>query len=72
MQEFFATSKFGSEVNFNRTDVTNSTYYAFGRHKYVLARNTRLGFETFVWGEPERGQRIMQFEFPTGGATGYR
>ena len=46
VQEFFASSKFGSETNFNRADVTNSTYYAFGKHKYVLARNTRLGFET--------------------------
>jgi outer membrane protein assembly factor BamA len=46
VQEFFASSKFGSEANFNRTDVTNSTYYVFGKHKYVLARSTRLGFET--------------------------
>jgi outer membrane protein insertion porin family len=46
VQEFFASSKFGSQASFSRTDVTNSTYYAFGKHKYVLARNTRLGFET--------------------------
>ncbi|HEY4381484.1 MAG TPA: POTRA domain-containing protein [Acidobacteriaceae bacterium] len=46
VQEFFASSKFGSEASFNRADVTNSTYYTFGKHKYVLARNTRLGFET--------------------------
>ena len=46
VQEFFASSKFGSEANFNRSDVTNSTYYVFGKHKYVLARSTRLGFET--------------------------
>jgi outer membrane protein assembly factor BamA len=55
VQEFFATSKFGSEVNFSRTDVTNSTYYAFGRHKYVLARNTRLGFETTFGANPNVG-----------------
>jgi len=55
VQEFFATSKFGSEVNFSRTDVTNSTYYAFGRHKYVLARNTRLGFETTFGTNPNVG-----------------
>ena len=46
VQEFFATPKFGSEVTFNRVDATNSTYYSFGKHKYVLARNTRLGFES--------------------------
>jgi outer membrane protein assembly factor BamA len=55
VQEFFATSKFGSEVNFSRTDVTNSTYYAFGRHKYVLARNTRLGFESSFGANPNVG-----------------
>jgi outer membrane protein insertion porin family len=55
VQEFFASSKFGSQVNFNRTDVTNSTYYTFGKHKYVLARNTRLGFETAFGGNPNAG-----------------
>jgi outer membrane protein assembly factor BamA len=55
VQEFFASSKFGSEANFSRTDVTNSTYYAFGRHKYVLARNTRLGFETTFGANPNVG-----------------
>jgi outer membrane protein assembly factor BamA len=55
VQDFFASSKFGSEVSFNRTDVTNSSYYAFGKHKYVLARNTRLGFETTFGTDPNIG-----------------
>jgi len=55
VQDFFASSKFGSETSFNRTDVTNSTYYAFGKHKYVLARNTRLGFETSFGANPNVG-----------------
>jgi outer membrane protein assembly factor BamA len=55
VQEFFASSKFGSEANFNRTDVTNSTYYVFGKHKYVLARDTRLGFETTFGANPNVG-----------------
>jgi len=55
VQEFFASSKFGSEANFNRTDVTDSTYYAFGKHRYVLARNTRLGFETTFGTNPNAG-----------------
>ena len=46
VQEFIATSKFGSEQSFNRVDASNSTYYQFGKRKYVLARNTRFGFET--------------------------
>jgi outer membrane protein insertion porin family len=55
VQEFFASSKFGSEVNFSRTDVTNSSYYAFGKHKYVLARSTRLGFESAFGANPNLG-----------------
>jgi outer membrane protein assembly factor BamA len=55
VQEFFASSKFGSEANFNRADVTNSTYYAFGKHKYVIARSTRMGFETTFGGNPNAG-----------------
>lgn len=47
LQEFFASAKLGSQVSFNRTDITNSTYYSWGgKHLYTLARNTRLGFET--------------------------
>jgi outer membrane protein insertion porin family len=45
VQEFLASSKFGSQTDFNRVDASNSTYYEFGKHKYVLARNTRVGFE---------------------------
>ena len=52
VQEFFASSKFGSQANFNRADVTNSTYYRFGKHQYVLARNTRMGFETTFGANP--------------------
>ena len=55
VQEFFASSIFGSEVTFNRTDVTNSTYYTFGKNKYVLARSTRLGFETSFGANPNQG-----------------
>ena len=55
VQEFLASSKFGSQTTFNRTDVTNSSYYAFGKHKYVLARNTRLGFEVSFGNNPNIG-----------------
>jgi len=44
IQNFLATSKFGSETDFNRTDISNSTYYVFGKKKYVFARDTRVGF----------------------------
>jgi outer membrane protein assembly factor BamA len=55
VQDFFASSKFGSQVTFNRADVTNSTYYSFGKHHYVVARNTRLGFETTFGANPNVG-----------------
>ena len=55
VQEFYASSKFGSQANFNRTDVTNSTYYVFGKHKYVFARSTRMGFENTFGANPNAG-----------------
>ena len=44
VQDFYSSGKFGSQTDFNRTDITNSTYYVFGKKKYVFARNTRVGF----------------------------
>lgn len=49
LQEFVATSKFGSQSDFNKLDVSYSTYYTFGKRKYVFARNTRVAFEK-SWG----------------------
>ena len=49
IQEFVATSKFGSGTNFNKVDASESTYYTFGKRKYVFARNLRIGFEN-SWG----------------------
>jgi outer membrane protein assembly complex protein YaeT len=49
IQEFVASSKFGSDADFNKVDVTQSTYYTFGKRKYVFARNLRVGFEK-SWG----------------------
>jgi outer membrane protein assembly factor BamA len=56
VQEFFASSRFGSQANFNRVDVTNSSYYTWGKkQKYTLARSTRLGFETTFGPNPNIG-----------------
>lgn len=40
-----AGSFFGSESNFGRVLLQNSSYYQFGAKKYVFARSTRIGFE---------------------------
>ena len=49
LQTFVASSKFGSQTNFWKIDGTNSTYYQFGKEKYVIARDTRIAFEQ-SWG----------------------
>jgi outer membrane protein assembly factor BamA len=45
VQDFFAGSVFGSQANFNRLDMTNSSYYVVGKRKWVIARSTRFGAE---------------------------
>jgi outer membrane protein assembly factor BamA len=56
IQEFVATSQFGSQTDFNRTDASYSTYYEFGKtKKYVLARNTRIGWEDSFGPNPNAG-----------------
>ena len=55
LQTFVASSKFGSETNFWKIDGTNSTYYQFGKLKYVLARSTRIGFEQSWGANPNAG-----------------
>jgi outer membrane protein assembly factor BamA len=56
VQNFYASSAFGSQVSFNRTDITNSSYYSWGtKHPYTFARNTRLGFEAPFGTNPNIG-----------------
>ncbi len=45
VQEFLSSTSFGAETDFNRLDLSYSSYYTFGARKYTLARNTRIGFE---------------------------
>ncbi len=45
IQEFLSSTSFGAETDFNRLDMSFSSYYNFGGKKYTLARNTRVGFE---------------------------
>lgn len=60
IQAFLASSKFGSQSDFSRLDGTNSTYYQFGKQKYVFARSTRIGYEV-PWGpNPNAGTDVCQ------------
>lgn len=60
MQAFLASSKFGSETDFYKFDGTNSTYYQFGKQKYVLARSTRIGYERASGPNPNAGIAVCQ------------
>ena len=44
-QEFLSSKAFGAEAEFNRLDLSNSSYYGFDKNRFVLARNTRYGQE---------------------------
>ncbi len=44
-QEFLSQEKFGAQAEFNRVDMSNSSYYGFDRQRWVLARNTRYAQE---------------------------
>ena len=44
-QEFLSGGGFGAQADFNRLDVSNSSYYSFNKGRFVLARNTRYGQE---------------------------
>ncbi len=44
-QEFLSTGSLGAEVQFNRIDLQNSSYYSFDKGRLVIARNTRYGQE---------------------------
>jgi outer membrane protein insertion porin family len=52
---FVASSKFGSQTDFWKVDGTNSTYYQFGKLKYVFARSTRIGYEQSSGPNPNAG-----------------
>jgi outer membrane protein assembly factor BamA len=55
VQGFYALPKLGSQVEFGKLDGSNSTYYQFGSQKYVLARNTRIGYEDAMGANPNVG-----------------
>jgi outer membrane protein insertion porin family len=55
IQGFVASSKFGSQTDFWKLDGTNSTYYQFGKLKYVFARETRIGYEQASGINPNAG-----------------
>jgi outer membrane protein insertion porin family len=70
-EEFLADSKFGSQANFDRVDVSNATYYDVGRDHWVIARQTRYGQER-AFGEGDQLLIPLPERLYAGGATSHR
>ena len=59
-QEFLSNHGFGSQAQFNRLDLSNSSYYGFDKDRFVLARNTRYAQERALG-----PLRMNSFPFPS-------
>jgi outer membrane protein insertion porin family len=69
--EFIADSRFGSEANFNRLDITNSSYYPIGKKGLIVARSTRFGYER-SFGAPQYESIPLPERLYAGGAQSLR
>lgn len=70
-QEFLSAGAFGAEAEFNRIDVTNSSFYGFDKNRFVLARNTRYGQER-AFGAGNQLLIPLPERLYSGGATSMR
>ncbi len=68
---FLAGNKFGSQANFSRLDLSNATYYDFGRDHWVIARQTRYGQER-SFGNGDQQLIPLPERLYAGGATSHR
>lgn len=71
VEDFVTDNVFESEANFNRLDMTNSSYYKMPWHHIVLARNTRFGFER-AFGEDKYEYIPLPERLYAGGAQSLR
>jgi outer membrane protein insertion porin family len=70
-QEFLSGSRFGAQAEFNRIDVSNSSFYSFDKGRFVLARNTRYGQER-AFGPADNELIPLPERLYAGGATSLR
>jgi len=70
-QEFLSGSKLGAQTDFNRLDLSNSSYWSFDKNRFVLARNTRYGQER-AFGPPAGELLPLPERLYAGGATSLR
>jgi outer membrane protein assembly complex protein YaeT len=71
LQEFLSADGFGAQANFNRLDLSNSSYYRLGKGRIVLARNTRYGQER-AFGKLQAELIPLPERLYAGGATSLR
>jgi outer membrane protein insertion porin family len=71
VQLFLSDSIFGSQANFSRIDITNSSYYDIGKRHWVLARETRYGQER-AFGSGNQLLIPLPERLYAGGATSHR
>jgi outer membrane protein insertion porin family len=71
VDEFLADGKFGSQADFNRLDVSNASYYDFGRRHWVVARQTRYGQER-TYGKGSQQTIPLPERLYAGGPTSHR
>ncbi len=70
-QEFLSDRFFGAEAEFNRIDMSNSSYYSFDKGRYVIARNTRYG-QIRAFGSGANGIIPLPERLYAGGAVSLR
>ncbi len=70
-QEFFSDHVFGAEAQFNRLDLSYSSFYGFDKDRFVLARNTRYGQER-AFGSPSQQLIPLPERLYAGGPTSLR
>jgi outer membrane protein insertion porin family len=70
-QNFLSDYVFGAQAQFNRLDISNSSYYGFDKNRFVLARNTRYGQER-AFGSPSQRLLPLPERLYAGGASSHR
>ena len=70
-QEFLSSASFGAKVQFNRLDLSNSSFYSFDKGRFVIARNSRYGQER-AFGAGNQKLIPLPERLYAGGATSLR
>jgi outer membrane protein assembly complex protein YaeT len=70
-QDFVSDRDFGAQAEFNRIDISNSSYYGFDKDKFVLARDTRYG-QMRAFGSGSSGLIPLPERLYAGGPTSLR